>query len=679
MRRFAARLYRPLSLVSAVAALAGCGGSNGDSPTGQPPAAAVATVTIAGPATSVNVGESLQLAATLRDQSGKALSGRTVDWTTSDANVASVNGSGLVTGISAGSATVTATSESKSGTAVITVAPRGPRDFAVVGAQFTQGVQDTTGSIPIVLSGNWAVVNVLIRATSATATPMQVVLRLFNSAGTLIRADTTVTTSTLGLSPSYAAPSAQFLVPAATLQAGLRWQVARDPRGAVPDDSAANDVYPATGPQELATVDVPAVNIRFVPIVLASHNNATGFVTDGSIPEYLRTFQSIYPVGRINAHVGTPFTTTASFGTAPSGGDASFWTQVLAELDLARTIDPTESTSNWYGVIVPPAGFTFTAYGGFSYIPVSGTATGPHTRTSTGVQLNWFSRATQARDLVAHEIGHTFGRAHAPCGAAGAPLDASFPVPGGTLDVPGHDVYSWANGLRSSATTVSASTGDVMGYCFPVWASTYTYRAILNFRQTPIVAALASEAPSPISRVVVVRGSIETGRAMKLEPTFTVNARSALPDRAGPYRVDGLAGDGRVLFSYAFEPAVLDHAPNVRHFTLAVPVTPDIEASLDAVRLVGPPGETRMTRAVAAPGALTIGRATAARGRDGTLNVTCGDQTARGVLILDGETGTALGSAPAASVRAGVGAGRPLTVLCSDGVRTTRSNVAAPN
>jgi hypothetical protein len=180
-------------------------------------------------------------------------------------------------------------------------------------------------------------------------------------------------------------------------------------------------------------------------------------------------------------------------------------------------------------------------------------------------------------------------------------LDANFPVPDGTLDVPGHDVYSWANGLRSSATTVSASTGDVMGYCFPVWASTYTYRAILNFRQTPIVAALASEAPAPITRVVVVRGSIETGRAMKLEPTFTVNARPALPDRSGPYRVDGLAGDGRVLFSYAFEPAVLDHAPNVRHFTLAVPATPDVEASLDVVRLVGPPGEARMTRAVAAP------------------------------------------------------------------------------
>lgn len=667
-------------LVAATAAvLVGCGGSNGDSPTGQPPVAAVASVSVAAPTTTVNVGDNLQLVATTRDQSGNTLNGRTVLWATSSSSVASVSTGGLVTGVAAGSATITATSEGKTGTAAITVAPRPPRDYAVVGAQFTQGVQDAAGSIPMVLSGNAAVVNVLIRATPPTSTPMQVVLRLFNAAGTLIRADTTVTTGTLGASPSYATPSAQFLVSAATLQAGLRWQIARDPRGLVVDDTASDDLFPSPGPVTLATVDVPTVNIRFVPIVLASNNNATGVVNDGLIPEYLRTFKSIYPVGRINAHVGTPFTTTASFGTPPSGGDATFWTQVLAELDLARTIDPTEPTSNWYGVIVPPAGFNFTAFGGFSYIPSTGTAAGPHTRTSTGVQLNWFSRPTQARDLVAHEIGHTFGRAHAPCGAAGAPLDASFPIPGGTLDLPGHDVFSWATGLTSAAATVPTTTGDVMGYCFPVWASTYTYRAILNFRGTQVVAAAADESPAPVTRVLIVRGSMEIGRSMKLEPAFALNARPALPDHLGPYRVDGVAADGRVLFSYAFEPAVLDHAPNVRHFTLAIPVTPDVEESLDALRLVGPPGETRMTRAVPAPRAMSGGRATAVRGSAGALSVSCGDANARGVLVLDGATGSALGSAPAASVRAVVGTARPLTVLCSDGVRTTRSNMTVPN
>src|SRR3989454_9193604 len=42
-------------------------------------------------------------------------------WTTSNSAVATVSASGLVTGVAAGSGTITATSESQSGTAAITV------------------------------------------------------------------------------------------------------------------------------------------------------------------------------------------------------------------------------------------------------------------------------------------------------------------------------------------------------------------------------------------------------------------------------------------------------------------------------------------------------------------------------------------------------------------------------
>src|SRR5205807_3903472 len=48
-------------------------------------------------------------------------SGRTVTWTSSDGGVARVNGSGLVTGVAAGTATITATSGGKSGSAAVTV------------------------------------------------------------------------------------------------------------------------------------------------------------------------------------------------------------------------------------------------------------------------------------------------------------------------------------------------------------------------------------------------------------------------------------------------------------------------------------------------------------------------------------------------------------------------------
>ena len=62
-----------------------------------------------------------QLTATLRDALGNILTGRTVSWSSSNTSVATVNQSGTVTAQDRGNATVTATSEGKSGTASIVV------------------------------------------------------------------------------------------------------------------------------------------------------------------------------------------------------------------------------------------------------------------------------------------------------------------------------------------------------------------------------------------------------------------------------------------------------------------------------------------------------------------------------------------------------------------------------
>ena len=84
---------------------------------------AVASVTVAPARASLPVGGTVQLLATARDGKGKPLSGRSVTWTTSEGTVAAVSGSGLVTGVGPGSATITATHKGsgKSGTAAITV------------------------------------------------------------------------------------------------------------------------------------------------------------------------------------------------------------------------------------------------------------------------------------------------------------------------------------------------------------------------------------------------------------------------------------------------------------------------------------------------------------------------------------------------------------------------------
>ena len=74
-------------------------------------------------ATSITIGElhTRQLVATPRDAEGNDLADRGVVWTTDNASVATVSELGLVTAVGAGTARITATSESKSASAQVTV------------------------------------------------------------------------------------------------------------------------------------------------------------------------------------------------------------------------------------------------------------------------------------------------------------------------------------------------------------------------------------------------------------------------------------------------------------------------------------------------------------------------------------------------------------------------------
>ncbi len=107
--------------------LAACGGdsvSPGSTNNPPPPApAAVKSIELSPAATSVVVGQTKALSATPRDASGNAVSGRAIAWTSSAASIAAVDANGVITGVAAGTATITATSEGVSGTAAITVNP----------------------------------------------------------------------------------------------------------------------------------------------------------------------------------------------------------------------------------------------------------------------------------------------------------------------------------------------------------------------------------------------------------------------------------------------------------------------------------------------------------------------------------------------------------------------------
>ena len=67
------------------------------------------------------MGTTVQLSAEVRDQNDRVMAGATVTWTSSANSVATVDASGLVTGVAVGAATITASAGSGQGTAEITV------------------------------------------------------------------------------------------------------------------------------------------------------------------------------------------------------------------------------------------------------------------------------------------------------------------------------------------------------------------------------------------------------------------------------------------------------------------------------------------------------------------------------------------------------------------------------
>src|SRR5256885_2060047 len=115
------------------------------------PSVSVVSVTVSPASVSVETARTVQLTATPEDAAGSPLSGRVVTWASGAPAVATVSGSGLVTAVMAGAATITATSDGQSGTSVLTVqsAPPPPGCTASSLAWLNTAFTAQTGSLTV--------------------------------------------------------------------------------------------------------------------------------------------------------------------------------------------------------------------------------------------------------------------------------------------------------------------------------------------------------------------------------------------------------------------------------------------------------------------------------------------------------------------------------------------------
>ncbi|HTJ24284.1 MAG TPA: Ig-like domain-containing protein [Gemmatimonadaceae bacterium] len=187
----------------------------------------VASVTVSPATATIGVGKTVTLGAVTKDANGNVLTGRTITWSTSDATVATVSSTGVVTGAGSGgkTATITATSEGKSGTATITVTlvPVGsvtvtPSPASVIIGQTTQltaTVKDTNGLVVTDRAVTWTSSNTAIATVSSTGLvtgvtvggPITITAKAETKTGTTSLTVTPVPVATVTVQP----PSATIL------------------------------------------------------------------------------------------------------------------------------------------------------------------------------------------------------------------------------------------------------------------------------------------------------------------------------------------------------------------------------------------------------------------------------------------------------------------------------------
>jgi hypothetical protein len=515
----------------------------------------------------------------------------------------------------------------------------GPLNLTIDNLYITQAVQTFLGDVPLV-AGRDGLVRVFVKANTNNTAQPQVRVRLFNGSTLIQTLTVNPPTSAVPTVVSDATLNSAWyaIVPGASIQPGLRVLAEVDPGNSVAEASESDNTWPASGTAAALVVkNVATFSVRFVPV--RQSNNYTGNVSAANTAAFLADMRRMYPLAAIDADVRATYTTNAPVLQANDMNNA--WNTVLSEVNALRALDG--SSRHYYGVVKT----TYSSgVAGMGYL-------------GAPAAIGW-DHLPSGADVMAHEMGHNWGRYHAPCGGAGSP-DPSFPYVGGKIGVSGFDL--------TSSLFKPPSLADLMGYCSSPWVSDYTYKGILNYREAHALAmsAAAMRKPEPS---VLLWGRIGDGEVV-LEPAFDVVAPARFPEKVGPHRLEALAEDGSVLLALAFDGESVDHSTNQQHFAFVVPQSALRGKEIAALRLSAR-GRSAELRSRGSRDAAAV---RVMRTRTTSADVTWSDSNIRGVLVRDARSGDILTFAR--SGRALVhNAGDSLDLVISDGVRSRATRVS---
>lgn len=295
--------------------------------------------------------------------------------------------------------------------------------------------------------------------------------------------------------------------------------------------------FPSRGSAWLGAAPLPgSLQIVVVPVRYLADDSGRTPPTDANTIENLADrMAAMFPLHELGVRVRSAPLDFESSVTSEGEG----WSALLNACLSLRSSDGAADNEYYYCALRPTESPSqFCAEGCIAGLGPVPSAEDTYNRGAIGLLYQ------DGRDTFVHEIGHTLGLAHAPCGGARG-ADPSYPYPDAAIGVVGYDLQG--EELKST------SHRDVMAYCDPTWISDYHYDKLFDRLVKVTAAAPKSLRARSLYRPIV----IDVDDFMTLAPTTEADGSMA----GDPLTVELLDPDGNLIDEVPGILVTVSHVP----------------------------------------------------------------------------------------------------------------------
>lgn len=389
-------------------------------------------------------------------------------------------------------------------------------DLVITGIEVTQAIQDLDNTVPLV-QGRKTLVRVYPQTTGYTpVSDVRMELDVFRDQ-TLV---TTLTTESFSVQGALARSNLDYSfnidLPENLLQGELALRARVDAGNGVNELNENNNEFFTS----ITFNPVPPLNITIVPISYTYAPTGVTCPAPASEDVYSDFVLRSYPLNSVNVSFHTPVNFV---GDLTSDAEA---TRLLQQITDLKQVEGASASRVYYGIFPLTASSSCPlGVGGKGWIGQ---------RVAIGHEGSGV--------LMAHEIGHTFGLKHAPCGGTDSSVDLSFPYTEGSIGEYGVDVF---NMVLYPPTGPNYAT-DIMSYrCQFIWFSDYHYRKLYEDQTTKGFSQIFT----PTSDVLMLRVHFDEIGNPSFKPIYVGTGRPSPPEEGSQYLIELIDETGRIRYA----------------------------------------------------------------------------------------------------------------------------------